>query len=286
MDFFKSAKIYAELIKLGHTLFALPFALSALCLAYLNGHEFGWHKIFWTIVAFAGARSAAMGFNRIVDVRYDALNPRTMERPTVTGKISLYDAKIFTAISTAVFLVSAAMINRLCFFLAFPALAVLFGYSYAKRFTFAAHYILGAALALAPVGAWIAAADSFDPRILSLGFALFFNIAAFDLIYALQDMEFDKKNSLHSIPAKFGRPLTLAVASVSFALAAFCLAATGVIFKLGAVYGMCVFAIALLYAAGVFSIIKFGERKTELVFFYENISVSGLILFGIASNMF
>lgn len=86
MDFFKSAKTYAELIKLGHTLFALPFALSALCLAYLNGHEFGWHKIFWTIVAFAGARSAAMGFNRIVDVRYDALNPRTMERPDRYGE--------------------------------------------------------------------------------------------------------------------------------------------------------------------------------------------------------
>lgn len=286
MNFFKSAKVYAEMIKLAHTLFALPFALSALCLAKLCGFDFGIWKIVWTVVAFAAARSAAMGFNRVADRDIDALNPRTMNRPTVTGKISVRDASVFTAISAAVFVGSAAMINWLCFWLSFPALAVLLGYSYAKRFTFGAHYILGIALALAPIGAWIAAADSFDPRILPLGLALLFNIAGFDLIYALQDIDFDKTHKLHSVPARFGRRATLAIAACSFALSAIFLTSVGVVFKLNAVYAACVAVIACLYVFGVITIALFGGKKTQLVFFYESISISGLIFVGIASNLF
>ena len=285
MNFFKSAKIYAEMVKLGHTLFALPFALSALCLAHLAGFGFGAGKIFWTVVAFAAARSAAMGFNRIADRKFDILNPRTANRPTATGEISVRDAAVFTAFSVAVFSLSAAMLNRLCFWLSFPALVVLLGYSYAKRFTCAAHYILGAALALAPIGAWIAAADSLDPRILALGFALFFNISAFDLIYALQDEKFDIAHNLHSVPARFGRKNTLRIASVSFAAAAACLAATGVLFGLNWVYYACVAAIAAMYAYGIYAITKFGESKTQLVFFYESVSISALIFAGTLSNM-
>ncbi len=285
MNFFKVAATYAELIKLGHTLFALPFALSALCLAHLCGHSFGVSKIIWTILAFAGARAAAMGFNRIVDIDIDAKNPRTMSRPSVSGKISLRDSKIFTCASIILFFISAAMINWLCFVLAFPALAVLLGYSYAKRFTFTAHYIVGVALALAPIGAWIAAADSLDPRILAFAAALLFNIAAFDLIYALQDMDFDKTEGLHSIPAKFGRSATLAIASISFALATSFMILTGILFELNAIYFAGVAVIAILYALGEISICVWGESKTQLVFFYENVSISFLIFLSITSNL-
>ena len=286
MNFFKSAVAYADLIKLGHTLFALPFALSALCLASLNGHSLSCSKIFWVILAFAGARASAMGFNRIVDRDVDALNPRTKTRPSVTGKISIADAKVFTIISTLVFFISALMINWLCFVLAFPALAVLLGYSYAKRFTFTAHYIVGVALAIAPVGAWIAVSGTFSPKILALSLALLFNIAAFDLIYALQDMDFDKSHKLHSIPAKFGRKFTLMLSGISFVIATTLLVATGILFNLNNFYFICVAIIAMLYALGEFAICKYGETKTQLVFFYENVAVSILIFAGTLSNLF
>ena len=286
MNFFKSAVAYADLIKLGHTLFALPFALSALCLAYLDGHKPTIATIFWVILAFAGARAAAMGFNRIVDRDVDALNPRTKTRPSVTGKISIADAKVFTIISTLVFFISALMINWLCFILAFPALAVLLGYSYAKRFTFTAHYIVGVALAIAPVGAWIAVSGTFSPKILALSLALLFNIAAFDLIYALQDMDFDKSHKLHSIPAKFGRKFTLMLSGISFVIATTLLVATGILFNLNNFYFICVAIIAMLYALGEFAICKYGETKTQLVFFYENVAVSILIFAGTLSNLF
>ncbi len=285
MNFFKSAVNYAELIKLGHTLFALPFALSALCLAYLNGFQLELSKIFWIVLAFASARSAAMGFNRIVDIDFDSRNPRTASRPTVTGQISIRDSKIFTFVSIVIFVISAAMINVLCFFLSFPALAILLGYSYAKRFTFTAHYIVGIALALAPIGAWIAVSNSFDYRILSLAIALLFNIAAFDLLYALQDMDFDKSVGLHSIPVKFGRKKTLIIASISFAISSILLFSTGLLFSLNTIYFAIVFMIAILYTLGIFAICRYGEAKTQLVFFYENISVSFLIFIGVFSNL-
>ncbi len=285
MNFFKVAATYADLIKLGHTLFALPFALSSLCLAYLCGYSFGLEKIFWVILAFAGARAAAMGFNRIVDADIDVKNPRTMSRPSVNGKISSRDSKIFTCVAILVFFISAAMINWLCFFLAFPALGVLLGYSYAKRFTFTAHYIVGVALALAPIGAWIAVADNLDVRILAFAVSLLFNIAAFDLIYALQDMDFDKAEGLHSIPAKFGRGATLAIASVSFSLATCFMILTGILFDLNATYFAGVAVITILYALGEISVCVWGESKTQLVFFYENVSISFLIFLSIASNL-
>ena len=121
MNLFKSAIAYSELIKLGHTLFALPFALSALCLAYINGYSIAPARLLWIVAAFAAARSTAMGFNRFADADIDILNPRTKNRPSVTGKISLREVKIFTAVSAAIFVFSAFMINDICFWLSFPA---------------------------------------------------------------------------------------------------------------------------------------------------------------------
>ncbi len=284
MKFFKSAKAYSELIKLGHTLFALPFALSALCLAYINGYSITPSRFIWIVLAFAAARSTAMGFNRFADADIDILNPRTKNRPSVTGKISLRDVKIFTAISAAIFVFSAFMINELCFWLSFPALCVLLGYSCAKRFTAAAHYILGVALALAPIGAWIAATDGFSPRILCLGGVLFFHISGFDLVYSLQDREFDIAHNLHSVPARFGRRATLFFAAFSFAAAAALLFLTGMLFELNFAFHACAAITAVLYAGGYMTIERCGMRKVNLVFFYENVAVSALILLGTAAN--
>lgn len=285
MKLIRNAVAYGELVKLGHTLFALPFALSALCLAYMDGHRMGATKFVWIVLAFAAARSAAMGFNRVADVGFDALNPRTMNRPTVTGEISIFYATLFTAISALLFLLFAWLINDLCFVLAFPALAVLFGYSYAKRFTWAAHYILGVALALAPIGAWIAAAGTLNFGVLALGAALFFHISGFDLIYALQDREFDIAHKLHSVPSRFGESATMRLAEVSFAAAVAMLALTGLLFKLNAFYYICAAIIALLYIAGLLTIRSCGMRRVNLVFFYLNLSISALILVGTAANL-
>ncbi len=285
MKILGSAKAYADMVKLWHTLFALPFALSAICLAADSGYFVGVWKFFWIVAAFTAARSTAMGFNRLVDVNIDALNPRTKKRPTVTGAISLADVKFFTAGSAMIFLLSAAMLNRICLLLAPPALLMLLGYSYVKRFSAAAHYVLGCVLALAPIGAWIAVADSFDPRILALGAALLFHISGFDLIYALQDLDFDRENGLYSVPSRFGRKATLALAAISFALAALFLIAVGIAFRLHAPYWCCTALIGAMYAAGEIIFIKFGDAKTQLVFFYENASISGLILLGCAANL-
>lgn len=285
MSLTREIKIYADMIKLAHTLFALPLALSAAVLAYSNGAEFSAEIFLWVVVAFTAARSAAMGFNRIVDADIDALNERTKNRPTVSGTLPIKSAKIFTGISAAVFVFAAFMINPLCGALSFPALAVVLSYSYTKRFTFLAHYVLGLALSLAPIGAWIAVSGSFDPRILFLGAFIFFSIAGFDQIYALQDMRFDVEHKLRSIPSTFGKNKTLACAGASFACAATMLFATGAAFALNAAFFACAAAIAVMYAVGFSIILKTGLKKINLVFFYMNASISILILVGTLANL-
>ena len=285
MKFLEKAKIYADMIKLAHTLFALPFALASVALSYIEGGKVSGWLFFWILIAFTAARSAAMGFNRAVDADIDALNPRTQNRPTITGKISIKDTKIFTGFSAIIFVFAAFMINNVCGWLSLPALCVLFGYSYAKRFTFFAHYILGIALALAPIGAWIAIMGSVDTRIFLLGGCLFFSIAGFDLIYALQDMSFDKQHKLHSIPARFGKKNTLCIAGISFVTSTFLLFATGYAFELNTCFYAIATIIALLYVAGFLTILKAGLQKVNLIFFYMNASISILILAGILTNI-
>lgn len=283
--FIRNATAYSRLVKLEHTLFALPFALSALCLASYCGYSAGIKKILLCVAAFACARAAAMGFNRLADIKYDAKNPRTKMRPSVTGEISPKAAAAFTAIFAAGFCACAYFINLACFYLSFPALAVILGYSYAKRFTCAAHYILGLALALAPAGAWIAAADSFDPRILSLSGALFFSIAAFDIIYALQDIDFDRRENLHSIPAALGKNGAIIVAGISFVAAAALFFAAGALFGLGVCYFLCAAIITVLYILGICAVVFGGNSFVNAVFFYINVASGWLGFFGIACQL-
>lgn len=196
-------KVTLEMIKFEHTLFALPFAFLGAVLA-AEGLP-AWQQILWITVAMVGARSAAMTFNRIVDRDVDAENPRTANRELPSGKLSVNFAWVFLFVSLAIFLVAAYSLNWLTFVLSPIALVSILGYSYAKRFTSLAHLILGWALAISPTAAWIAVRGTIDseiPILLSV-FVLMWT-AGFDIMYACQDYEFDKKAGLYSIPAKVG----------------------------------------------------------------------------------
>ena len=196
-------KTTLEMIKFEHTLFALPFAFLGAVMA-ANGLP-SWWQILWITLAMVGARSAAMTFNRIVDRDFDAANPRTANRELPSGKLSVRFAWVFLFASVALFLVAAYSLNWLTFALAPVALASVLGYSYAKRFTSFSHLLLGWALAISPTGAWIAvrgAIDSEVPLLISL-FVLMWT-SGFDIMYACQDDDFDRKSGLRSIPARFG----------------------------------------------------------------------------------
>jgi 4-hydroxybenzoate polyprenyltransferase len=201
---------FLSLVVFAHTVFALPFALLSAILA-ANGVPDG-RTLLWILVAMVGARSAAMSFNRIVDRHVDAKNPRTARREIPAGVVSPAAAALFCAVSAALFVVAAAQLNRLCLYLSPVALAVVLGYSYAKRFTAAAHLVLGLSLAIAPVGAWVAVTGAFALPPVLLGLAVVFWVAGFDVIYSLQDEEFDRREGLRSIPARFGAPRALQIA--------------------------------------------------------------------------
>jgi len=203
-----------EMIKFQHTVFALPFALLG---AFLPGGWPGMEKICWILAAMVGGRSAAMAFNRIVDHRYDALNPRTQNRALPAGRISVPFAMCFTIASAALLVTSAYQLNPLAFKLSPFALLVILGYSYSKRFTVLCHLWLGGALALAPVGAWIAVSGDVSFVALLLGFSVMLWTAGFDILYSCQDTVFDFAHGLHSIPAALGVPRSLLLSSTMHA---------------------------------------------------------------------
>ncbi|MBU4419898.1 MAG: putative 4-hydroxybenzoate polyprenyltransferase, partial [Proteobacteria bacterium] len=208
------------MIKFSHTVFALPFAFSAVILAQRQ-HQMVISDIFWILLAMIGARSSAMGFNRIADAKFDTKNPRTSKRDIPSGRLSLPSAILFVIFFSGLFIFASAMLGKLCFYLSFPILVVLFSYSYTKRFTWLSHIYLGFAISLAPAGAWIALAKSFSWSVLILSLALMTYIAGFDVLYACQDIEFDKDEGLFSIPAHFGVKKALIIASIIH-LASFC----------------------------------------------------------------
>ncbi|MGB8323066.1 MAG: UbiA-like polyprenyltransferase [Candidatus Acidiferrum sp.] len=205
-----------EMIKFEHSVFALPFALTgALLAARLTVH--GWPtpwQVFWIVVAMVAARSAAMTLNRIADIRYDKENPRTKMRALATGALSVSFAWIFTFVAVAIFSVAAWRLNSLALKLAPLALAILFFYSFTKRFTNWSHVFLGFALGISPAAAWIAITGSLDWRMLILCGAVTLWVGGFDVLYACQDVEFDKKAGLYSVPKQFGIATALWIARV------------------------------------------------------------------------
>ncbi|HXF74816.1 MAG TPA: UbiA-like polyprenyltransferase [Methylomirabilota bacterium] len=231
---------YGRLVRFSHTVFALPFALASVALAWPK-HPASFRALAWILVAMVGARTAAMGFNRLADRKFDALNPRTKNWELPRGKVKTSEAIALTALAAAVFIFAAYELNWLCFALSPAALAIVFFYSLTKRFTWSSHFFLGLALSLAPVGAWLALSDvpaDWHELIvpLSLGLAVLFWLAGFDVIYALQDLEFDRKHGLFSIPARFGVPAALRLSGSFHLLTVFFLAGVGLSARLGIIY--------------------------------------------------
>ena len=223
--------ITLDMIKFEHTLFALPFAFIGALLAR-KGLPTS-HQLMWIVVAMVGARSAAMTFNRIADVRYDRLNPRTTGRALVSGALSIQFAVAFTVVMSGLFVFAAWQLNTLCFYLSFPTLAILLLYSYTKRFTSLSHVVLGFAIGCAPLAAWLAIRGEFAWPPILLSAAVMFWVAGFDLIYALQDIEFDRKARLFSLPSKLGVAPALRISTVFHGVTVILLTATAMIAGLG-----------------------------------------------------
>ena len=265
-----------SMIKFQHTLFALPFAFTGAILA--AGGIPAPRQAGWILGAMVGARSAAMVFNRIADLDFDRRNPRTAERPLVTGELGLPFAWGFLILSAGLFILSAAMLNRLALLLAAPALLLVLSYSYAKRLTWLTHLHLGASLGLAPLGAWIAVRGTVDAAPLLLAAAVTLWVAGFDVIYSCQDVGFDRRAGLHSIPGRFGVAAALRISAAMHALAAACLLLLPGLLPLGPFY--------LAGALGTAGLLWYEHRlvrphdlsRVNQAFFTVNGCVSFLIL--------
>ena len=238
---------FLDAIKFEHTVFALPFAYVAMVLA-ADGWP-GWPTVLWVTLAMAGARTLAMSVNRLVDRFIDAANPRTARRHLPAGLLAPWQVAAAAVVAGALLLLSAWMLNPLCLALAPLAVLFLVGYSYTKRFTWLSHWILGFTDGIAAAGGWIAVRAAFAPPVYVLWFALTVWIAGFDLVYACQDVEFDRQHRLHSVPARFGIPAALATARACHALTVAAFALLGVMMGLGWLYwlGVAVVAGLLVY---------------------------------------
>jgi len=228
-------RTWARSVKFSHSLFALPFALSGATLAAAESGIGAW-QILWIVVAMFGARNAAMGFNRLADQEYDARNPRTAGRELPSGLLSRRAVWVLTILLSALFVFACFRLNPLCGRLSPVALIIVLGYSYTKRFTWASHLVLGLALGLAPVGGWVGVAGSFSSVAWLLGAGVLTWVAGFDVVYACQDVDFDRREGLHSIPARLGVGPALHVARALHAAALAALAAVGVAADLHPVY--------------------------------------------------
>ena len=250
--FWRRFRLTLEMIRFEHSVFALPFALTGALLGYrqLGFHlQDRWWKLLWIVIAMVGARSAAMAFNRILDAAVDARNPRTRMRHLPAGLLSREFALGFTLVSSLIFFAAAWALNPLCFYLAPVALAIVFFYSFTKRFTSFSHLVLGFALGIAPAAAFIGVTGFLDARILLLTTAVMFWTAGFDVIYACQDYEFDRGEGLFSLPCRFGIAGALRIARLLHVAMLACLAGLVVSFHLGwiAVAGIVIVAALLIY---------------------------------------
>jgi len=279
-----------EMIKFEHSVFALPFALTGALLAARATHQppKGWpslRQILWIAVAMVAARSAAMTMNRIVDLRYDRENPRTRQRALATGALSVQFAWLFTLAAVALFFVAAWQLNLLALKLAPVALAILFFYSFTKRFTSWSHVFLGFALGISPAAAWIAVTGSLDRRMLILCAAVTFWVGGFDVLYACQDVDYDKRAGLYSIPKRFGIAKALLIARVMHLAVVALLSGLAYRFALPwpAWAGIAVVAALLAYEH---SLVKPGDlSKLDAAFFAVNgyISLLFLLFWGAAA---
>jgi len=274
---------YGRMIKFSHTIFALPFVLSAVALASRT-HAITVPMVFWILVAAVSARSAAMGFNRIADEALDRANPRTKEREIPSGRLSRTAAIGFVAGSSLAFVLAAAMLGRLCLWFSVPVLLVLFGYSYTKRFTRWCHLYLGFAISMAPMGAWIAVTNKFSMGIASLSLALLAYIAGFDIIYACQDTDFDKEQNLFSLPSRIGVAKALLLSSLLHVLSFGFFLGVYVLFDMGSVYLATVVIIGALFVAEHRLVNPDDLKHIDIAFFHVNSVISVLLFVGILAD--
>lgn len=276
---------YASFVKLPHTLFALPFAgVGAVLASYTYAQNVTWRAVLLILLAFTSARFAAMGFNRIVDRKHDALNPRTRQRELPAGKLTLAQAWVAVILASVLFVAASAALNPLVGYLSPIALAWIFFYSYTKRFTSYAHLVLGLSLGIAPVGAYLAISGAWTQpwyALLVLAAGVMTWVAGFDIVYALQDLEFDRQHKLHSIPARFGARRSLFIARVlhMMAVAAFLAIAHFQLFPVSWLYAVAVGFMAglLLYEHRLVSGLHDGRidlNTIDRAFFKVNVIVS------------
>ncbi|HUX59317.1 MAG TPA: UbiA-like polyprenyltransferase [Bacteroidales bacterium] len=250
ISFFTSIKDYFSLVKFSHTVFAMPFALIGFSLAvFREENNFNIKLLLLIILCMIFARNAAMGFNRLVDNRFDALNPRTKSREIPSGVIGLRAAATFVVINALLFIITTVFINRLTLFLSPVALLIILGYSLTKRITSLCHFILGLGLSLAPIGAYISVTGTFSIIPLIYSLIVLTWVSGFDIIYALQDDEFDRSNLLHSLPSATGRKKALVISIIVHLLTFILVLAAGIMGSNGYLFwiGASIFTLLLIY---------------------------------------
>ena len=272
-----------DAIKFEHTVFALPFAYIAMVLA--AGGWPGWRTVGWVTAAMVGARTCAMATNRVVDRWIDAANPRTAARHLPRGLLRVGELRALAIGGAALMLVAAWRLNPLCLALAPVALLFLVGYNYTKRFTWTSHWILGFTDGIAAAGGWIAVRGRFDPPVFVLWLALTVWIAGFDLIYACQDVAFDRAHGLHSLPARFGIATALRVARVCHALTAAAFGLLGVMLALGPLYWIGWLAVVALLAYE-HSLVSPGDlSRLDVAFFNVNGYIAVIVLAAVVGGL-
>ncbi len=278
MSVIGSIVVFGQMIKFSHSIFALPFALAGAVLA-AKGHGIEWQQVAWIVVAMVSARSAAMGFNRLADRKMDAQNPRTRDRALPRGWITPRTVAVTVATCCVLFVFAAYQLNPLCLMLSPVALLVILSYSFFKRFTWATHLVLGLALGIAPMGAWIAVTGTFDAAPLWLTAAVLTWVAGFDIIYACQDYNFDMSHGVHSIPRRLGLRPALVTARLLHVATVSALLAVYHVFDLHALYlcGTALVAGILVYEH---RLVKTDDlSKVNIAFFNTNGLIS-IVYFG------
>lgn len=282
--FVTESKEFLESIKFSHSIFALPFAIIALLLAR-RGTLPTWREALWIILAMIGARTWAMGVNRLVDARIDAQNPRTAARAVPQGRITSSRMLQYSLLGAALFVLAAFELSFIAGLCSVPVLLILGSYSYTKRFTFLCHFWLGLCLGLAPLGAWVALTGNVSTDMFILTLAILFWVAGFDILYALQDEQFDRDRGYFSIPARFGTDHAIRLAQIAHIISACLFLRFGLVFNLGTIYFIGIACATGLMIYEHILVMRSGLKHINIAFFNLNGWVAVTLLFATSLNL-